>query len=135
MVLSFLMTLLLAFQGQAQSSVCVAKDKNSQNVNYYYAYNASEDELSSIIEDRFYEKGYSKGKTVAYTDTNKKGYGIIVQSFYTSESGKVLLAHGVALGCKSLEEAKKRALENLQKTNPDWKPMATIKVVAEFESK
>jgi hypothetical protein len=127
---------LLSYQAKSQSTVFVSKDKDSGNANYYYAYNASDEELASIVEDRFYEKGYLKAKQVPTTiDTNKKGYGIVIQSFYTSESGKVVTVHGVAVGCKNFEDAKKRALENLQKNNPDWKTIASIKVVAKFEDK
>jgi hypothetical protein len=134
----FIMLLLFSFSVKSQSKVFVSKDKNSsgnQKMDYYYAYGASEDELASIMEDRLYERGITSPKPSSHASTSQKGHGIIIQSTYTSESGKVLIAHGVALGCKSFEDAKQKALDDLQKSNPEWKPMAKFEVVAKFEDK
>ncbi|SFE64131.1 hypothetical protein SAMN04488541_1004116 [Thermoflexibacter ruber] len=134
----FIMLLLFSLSVQSQSKVFVSQDKNlngNQKIDYYYAYGASEDELASIMEDRLYERGITSPKPSSHVSTSQKGYGIIIQSAYTSESGKVLIAHGVALGCKNSEDAKRKALEDLQKSNPEWKPMAKFEVVAKFEDK
>ncbi len=134
----FAVLLLLPFSVQSQSKVFVSKDKNmngNQKVDYYYAYDASEDELASIMEDRFFEKGITEPKTFACVSTPKKGHGIIIKSAYTSESGKVLMAYGTALGCKSSEDAKRKALDDLQRNNLEWKAIAKFEVVAQFEDK
>jgi hypothetical protein len=134
----FAVLFLLSISAQSQSKVFVAKDKNvnsNQKVDYYYAYDASEDELASIMEDRLFEKEITELKTFTCVSTPKKGYGIIIKSTYTSESGKVLMAYGTALGCKSSEDAKRKALDDLQKNNPEWKAIAKFEVVARFEDK
>lgn len=134
----FTMLLLFSISVKSQSKVFVSKDKNlnsNQKIDCYYAYGASEDELSSIIEDRLYERGITSSKPSSHASSLQKGYGVIIQSTYTSESGKVLIAHGVALGCKNFEDAKRKALDDLQRSYPDWKPVAKFEVVAKFEDK
>ncbi len=136
--LFFTALLLISFSVQSQSKVFVSKDKNAngnQKMDYYYAYDASEDELASIMEDRLFEKEITESKSFTCVSTPKKGHGIIIRSAYTSESGKILMAYGTALGCKSSEDAKRKALDDLQKNNPEWKAIAKFEIVARFEDK
>ncbi len=126
-----LLLLLLAtlpVQSNAQSNASSSEDE------YAYAYTASKEEIVALTADRVYERGYGYKKKTSATNANQKGYGIIIESSYTNESGNLVTVHATAAGCQSIEEAKKTAWENLKKNNPNSRKALDYKVVAKFEN-
>lgn len=107
----------------------------SQKEDYSYAYNTSDEELASVAADRLFERGYAVKKNAQAVDVNKKGCAIILQGSYTNSSGEKITVHSTATGCKDMEEAKKVALQNMQKSNPALKPNENYKVVAKYVNK
>ena len=107
----------------------------TQQEDYSYAYNTSDEELASIAADRLFERGYTVKKTAQAVDVNKKGYAIILQSSYVNSEGEKITVQSAVTGCKDMNEAKKLALEKLKKDNPALRNNEKYIVVAKYENK
>jgi hypothetical protein len=123
---------LLPKQSSAQSKV--SSQSGNTKDDYAYAYSASEEEVLALAADRIYERGYAY-KKASLTNANPKSYGIIIESSYATPDGNIITLHATASGCRSLDDAKKLAYENLKKSNPNSKYTSDYKVVAKFETK
>jgi len=125
----------LSNQSNAQSNSVASNSSNNES--YDYAYTTTKEELAAMEEDRIFERGYAYKKKAATKSNLKAGgsYGIIIESSYTNEIGKLVTIHSVSSGCSSLEDAKKVALQNLKKKNPNWASTNSYKVVAKFENR
>lgn len=119
-----------------QSKAQVATSVESENENYDYAYTMTNEERESMKADRIFERGYAYKKKAAVKPTQKEGsYGIIIESSYTNELGKLVTIYSTAAGCSSLDDAKKAALADLKKNHPKWINTNSYVVVAKFENK
>lgn len=129
-----LFTMLFMFTNQLKAQSNESASIGAEN--YDYAYTMTDEELEAMKADRVFERGYSYKKKASVKSIKKDGsYGIIIESSYTNELGKLITIHSTASGCLSLDDAKKAALADLKKNNPKWVNTNSYVVVAKFENK
>ncbi|MFT5619299.1 MAG: hypothetical protein ACI85I_002542 [Arenicella sp.] len=105
----------------AQSSVYIYKNPRTGEGDYMFMYGMPTiDDAEFMAKEKLVELGYAEELVRKQASSKNKGHGLIVKSILTNKYGKDFTVYGAALGCKSKEEAEKKALENMKKFNPEW---------------
>ncbi len=105
----------------AQSSVYIYKNPRTGEGDYMFMYGMpTVDDAEFMAKEKLVELGYAEELVRNQASSKDKGYGLIVKSVLKNKYGKEFTIYGAALGCKSKEEAQKKALENMKKFNPEW---------------
>lgn len=106
---------------QAQSAVYIYKNPKTGEGDYMFAYGMpSIEDAEYLALEKIIELGYAEDLVRRQASTDKKGYGMIIQSVIENRYGRRIKIYGVSLGCKTKEEAESEALENMKRYNSEW---------------
>lgn len=122
-ILSLFVIVLLFFAESlaAQSAVYVYKNPKTGDGDYMFTYGMPTiDDAEFLAQEKLVEMGYPENMIRKQGSSDKKGYGLIIKSVMENKYGRRITVFGVALGCKTKEQAERESLENLKKFNPEW---------------
>jgi hypothetical protein len=113
--------LLMPWSLLAQSAVYVYKNPRTGEGDYMVVYGMpTEAEATFLAQEKLVELGYAEELIMKQVSVSGKGFGMVVKGVYQNRYGKEITVFGASLGCKSGEQAKQEAIQNLKKYNPDW---------------
>ncbi|MGB0523338.1 MAG: hypothetical protein ACPGJS_10290 [Flammeovirgaceae bacterium] len=105
----------------AQSAVYIYKNPKTGEGDYMFTYGVPTiEDAEFLAQEKLIELGYTEDMIRKQASTKNKGYGLIIKSVLENKYGRRITVFGVALGCKTKEQAQREALENLKKYNPEW---------------
>ena len=119
--ITFIFTVGFMDQVSAQSAVCIFQDLKTGKGDYMFRYGMdNETAAKETAFKQIVELGYDSTLVSYLTSTEKKGYGLIIRSYYRAANGINVTVYGAALGQDSYEAAEDKAIENLKLNNPKW---------------